>query len=471
MSSKRMNFWIPGFCLVAGAQGVQGVVGSKAQNKSETPISLRNVIQPAPTRSKAASKRATAMRPILCSTKAPLKKPAVQSIGHVAPSKKVSPSVTKERVVSAKKTKKQPSVQSSSQPTKQPVQPLLLPPPTQPQGQPVLPAQLQNPPASYQGTPTGNLTDTYNATQDGQVGRAEPQSGFAPAFPSSQPAGPTPFVPQGTPPSPFRPITPLVPVPPVPVNPLESQAQQLLFDLRGLYAVPLTSEQETAITAVYFFISSHVGSPALVATLSAESCREIAHLLEQFLHPDLIQSTPAPLMAQFQEFLRNNPNCRLIPQAQNAVTFVAQNLVSTDPSVQNAARQILRTYVQLCLDLVQRRYRTDLLNRLAMVQTQVLVALKRPLTDAQKETLKKERAALQKVYEGTIISDPMHIDAIIRTILEEVLGVNLTQQEIVPEIFWAFSLVASTLGTQDEALRLASSALLKTVWDELIRVP
>lgn len=345
-------------------------------------------------------------------------KKAVRPIAPVAQPQPKNPQPTP-TTQTVQPIKPQPAVQPSPQPV-QPVLPVRPVQPIPPQG---MPAYVSPVP----GEATGTLQDTYSA-----------------------------------------PVASAVQVPP-----LYETAQRLIADLNGLYDMPLSPEQETAITAVYFLISSYVGSPALVEAIGPDRCREIAGLLNQFLNPTLTLSqknVPPQLMTQFQEFLRNNPNCRLVPQAQSAVVFMEQMLASSDPSAQTEAKRVLRAYIQLCLDLVQRRCKPDLLNRLATVQMQLPLAIQQPLTDMQKKTLKEESLALREVYDGNGFLDPARIDLIVQTVLNKILGSNLTQQDIVPEVFWAFSLVASTLGARDLELRSAAYSLLQTIRHELANV-
>lgn len=391
-------------------------------------------------------KATTAMRPVLRTGTSLSKKVLVQSIGQATrPSaKKFS---AKKNVVSAKRSPKRvPARLQESTKLVQPLQPVQNCPEKPFEEPPAVQQESGNQlsllPSPKETVPTGTLRDTYSygsanvgamSSQTTQISSAAP---LAPALPTPQ------------------------------LTPLETEAQHLVFDLGNLYEVNLAPEQETAITAVYFLVSSQIGSPALADTLDVNRCKAIADLLKHFLNPAAVNA-PLPLVTQFQEFLRNNPNCRLVPQAHNAVVFLTQTLSSPDPVVQAAAKQVLRAYIQLCLDLIQRKCQGNLLTQLNTVQQMVLTVLRGPLSEAQKQTLDEESRILKKVYDGAPVLDLHRVDAIVRTILEEILGAELTQQQIVREVFWAFNLIASTLGARDEKLRLASFALLRTIRNEL----
>lgn len=313
-------------------------------------------------------------------------------------------------------------------------------------------------PALPQGTQTfssaGASTSSLSpqASQPFQVPQAAPTTGTLTDTYTATPAAPQ-ILPQAATPAPSP-------------SPVVYEAQRLVADLNTLIYATLTPAQETAITSVYFLISSYIGAPCVVGTLEAASCAEIAKLLQQFLNPALaVPSAEAsgPLWAQLQAFLSQNPSCQLVPQAQAAVVFLAQALGSQDPATLAAAKTVLRAYIQLCLDLVQRKCLPDLMEKLATIQMQVPLAVQRDLSEGQKKALKAAATELSKVYNGSLPTSSEALDAINRTLLDKILGVNLTQQEIVPEIFWAFSLVASTLGSSNESLRLAALALLETL--------
>lgn len=428
VARKIVAFWAFGISLSAGIEGAGNEKVSSKWRPLGTSRGMAVTTSGEGGPSRPLVKATTAMRPVLRTGTSLSKKVLVQPIGQATrPSaKKFS---AKKNVVSAKRSpKRAPARLQESTKLVQPLQPVQNRPEKPFEEPPAVQQesgnQLPLPPSPKETVPTGTLRDTYAAP-------------LAPALPTPQ------------------------------LTPLETEAQRLVFDLGNLYEVNLAPEQETAITAVYFLVSSQIGSPALADTLDANRCKAIADLLEHFLNPALAVNAPLPLVTQFHEFLRNNPNCRLVPQAHNAVVFLTQTLSSQDPVVQAAAKQVLRAYIQLCLDLIQRKCQGNLLTQLNTVQQMVLTVLRGPLSEAQKQTLNEEGRILKKVYDGAPVLDPHRVDAIIRTILEEILGAELTQQQIVREVFWAFNLIASTLGARDEKLRLASFALLRTIRNEL----
>lgn len=224
-----------------------------------------------------------------------------------------------------------------------------------------------------------------------------------------------------------------------------AESKQLTQEIHNSYG-KLSTTIEERILLIYNMISSFIASPAMVDSLEPLQLTQISTFLERFL--------------------QNPISKELSPLYLSSFNFIAKWLASPEKDLQNSAKNVFYEILLTCQSLSQKSHLTEILNY-AHDLHQNLHNIQN-MTQEQKLWLASIEAILGQFYNGESTLSVQTRNAIITSIIKNILSVPGAGHCIQQDIYSSLYFISCTLNVRDESIKAAAHNLLNTVWGVII---